>query len=907
MTYYYNGGIALNNANSGIVNNSQPYYQGQPYQQYNCSQQPNFVITQGQQKEYSSSTSGVYPDPNRNGMYKTTLSSSSKSESFQGPPSSYGVHDVKIHNASKSKTKEKQICSGMVFAANYHKEINTDGTTGQEYVELAFTQSNGVNSGSRITKDQLHDKKFMESLLSDNKVLMLPDGKITDIIRYLDYQISCLEPKSFSEGYFRDYNGLRIKNDDWIFRNAADRAEILELLFPDGNTDYRASFSMVTCILIGCLSRVAQSLRENSVEMIKTFVFISSNYIQAEKDLCRLYCCDINPIIKPDKDFQSNIKGNTVSFLRLSDESDYNVKKILQQSITLFGRTAYAAGEHPFDSLAVMVVKNRQLLRELISSEQILAIPYSVINPNVSGIRLANWFQTLYLKEPNFVVRLKNRAAELNALYLEPLCCEDYLCSTFSLLIAAAECLFLSSGAAEDWLDDFLEEYSNFLIGIDDTVDNSMLDTLRSYVHGEGQSMLIPKENLPAGCNKQKIIGYSSNDIFITSPAFKSIADYNHVTPKALAQNLKEAGVLSCGDKYQKNIVFSEGQTRVYDIRLDKLFPMGQIRLEPDEFKDTSPGLMIELGICGGRQVYFSLSDRKGTDNGHIYITGQSGSGKSYFLKKFARNAVLQGAEVIYICTEDTCPTSEGDFITFEFNEKDLMPDPMSYNDFFSQTLDTNTISEEARILAKLLSDEMSGTFSAPACITKLYSQMGNEPVVEELVKIINSAGRADSGCWNNICQKGQISVVKAMNDDKSFLDEIIRRFYEYKCSQAEITPCLLILDECQIFDLSQGSSIVDLVLRRGRKRGIMAVLTSQYLTAADGRNLSKAIDQCDTYIAFKPGNSADVAKRAGVDIKDNEARNILTDIGKYSCIANGKLSTDRCMINYPLIINIPE
>ena len=52
MTYYYNGGIALNNANSGIVNNSQPYYQGQPYQQYNCSQQPNFVITQGQQKEY---------------------------------------------------------------------------------------------------------------------------------------------------------------------------------------------------------------------------------------------------------------------------------------------------------------------------------------------------------------------------------------------------------------------------------------------------------------------------------------------------------------------------------------------------------------------------------------------------------------------------------------------------------------------------------------------------------------------------------------------------------------------------------------------------------------------------------------------------------------------------------------
>lgn len=108
------------------------------------------------------------------------------------------------------------------------------------------------------------------------------------------------------------------------------------------------------------------------------------------------------------------------------------------------------------------------------------------------------------------------------------------MCSTFSLLIAAAECLFLSSGAAEDRLDDFLEEYSNYLIGIDDTVDNSMLDTLRSYVHGEGQSMLIPKENLPAGCNKQKIIGYSSNDIFIMPKVFQIIADHNNVTPKAL-------------------------------------------------------------------------------------------------------------------------------------------------------------------------------------------------------------------------------------------------------------------------------------------------------------------------------------------------------------------------------------
>lgn len=114
-------------------------------------------------------------------------------------------------------------------------------------------------------------------------------------------------------------------------------------------------------------------------------------------------------------------------------------------------------------------------------------------------------------------------------------------------------------------------------------------------------------------------------------------------------------------------------------------------------------------------------------------------------------------------------------------------------------------------------------------------------------------------------------------------------------------------LDECQTFDLEQGSALVDLILRRGRKHGIMAVLTSQYLTAADGRNINRAIDQCDSYIAFKPGNTPEVAKRIGINVKDSETRSAMANISKYNCIARGKLSTDHCMIDYPLIIRIPK
>ena len=97
------------------------------------------------------------------------------------------------------------------------------------------------------------------------------------------------------------------------------------------------------------------------------------------------------------------------------------------------------------------------------------------------------------------------------------------------------------------------------------------------------------------------------------------------------------------------------------------------------------------------------------------------------------------------------------------------------------------------------------------------------------------------------------------------------------------------------------------MLLRKGRKRGIMTVLSSQYLTAANGRNINKAIDQCDTIIAMKPGNSPDVAKRVGISVNDDNARSIMAGIGKYSCIARGRLSTDRCMIDYPLIIRIPK
>lgn len=126
------------------------------------------------------------------------------------------------------------------------------------------------------------------------------------------------------------------------------------------------------------------------------------------------------------------------------------------------------------------------------------------------------------------------------------------------------------------------------------------------------------------------------------------------------------------------------------------------------------------------------------------------------------------------------------------------------------------------------------------------------------------------------------------------------------KSAQNALNPCMVIINECQKFDLSQKSLLVKL-LKQGRKYGIMVVIISQFLTAEDGKNIDDTLRQCTTNVAFKPGDDRKAAKRIGYDLKDSEVRDAVLDIGNYLCIVKGNFCTDTFEVDYPLILQIPQ
>lgn len=828
--------------------------------------------------------------------------------------SPYIPSNLTTEERQKTSVVTDVICAGTVEVISVDKIVSADDNNNMpSSMTLLIVSASGEQKSISKDIEILNDKKEFEIFLAEQGVIMSPGKPVSYIVSYLRLELQKAPKNTVHKGYYSDEQGIHIEDERRVLLNSLDSTELPAVLGIHVPNDIPKAFYEITIVSQGIIARFAERLKEDKPDLTRVIVFKVADCVKAENELADIFCVSAEHVIIPEKDFRSKLHMNSISFIKLSDQTDHKKKRTIQQTINYLYSVSHADHENPCDTIVVIVIQNDKILGDYLSSEQILVIPYSPIYCGRNAVRIADLFQSLYLKDTRFLDELKAIARKHQNGLLSEYDCDEHLIQIFSWCMAILEMMLtrFRFNIDDEDIPKILEQYCEFLINIEDSADGSVIEILRDFLAGDGRDILIRKEDLPPDCNKKRLIGYNDSDIYITPPLFNELAENNNMKKTLFAQRLKEAGILSSGEKYQRNVALTSGQARLYDIKLDKLFEPGQIKIEPYDFADCDPGIMIEIGLCGSRKIYFSTSDRKGTDNGNIFVSGSSGTGKSYFLKKFAHSAAAQDIEVVVIGTEDTCPDFNGECDEYRVDPENLLAFDYDLRTILAPLLDGNILSDETKILAEMLVGEKLRFHSIDKCIEVIKTLVGDEKSAQELIEQIQRAYccgvYSNSFSWENVCQKGRISIVKSTDDDKTFLDSILRSFYDYKCSRSEISPCLLILDECQSFDLNQDSALIDMLLRRGRKRGIMTVLSSQYLTAANGRNINKAIDQCDTIIAMKPGNSPDVAKRVGISVNDDNARSIMAGIGKYSCIARGRLSTDRCMIDYPLIIRIPK
>ena len=258
--------------------------------------------------------------------------------------------------------------------------------------------------------------------------------------------------------------------------------------------------------------------------------------------------------------------------------------------------------------------------------------------------------------------------------------------------------------------------------------------------------------------------------------------------------------------------------------------------------------------------------------NPHIYISGRSGTGKSYLLKKLAIQAVEQGSIVLvmdytgdfqdYSPPESLC-FQRIDVSSADFNLNPLVGLPGQSPDLLAQQLlvaihsvfrmgATATLSLRRVTTAYLTSDKNPTVEGLLTFIAQLKEPDRGVKSAKEYLELLAGMVRCGTCPLSLDLERAGLIVL----DYSQIIDPSLCKLLVELILQAIWTthtpkqpPLILILDEAQQLNWGAGSMSVR-ILREGRKLGIAGWFSSQWL---DHKNAVPALGQAAKQIYFRP------------------------------------------------------
>ncbi|MGN0686843.1 MAG: hypothetical protein ACI4KA_01905 [Oscillospiraceae bacterium] len=443
-----------------------------------------------------------------------------------------------------------------------------------------------------------------------------------------------------------------------------------------------------------------------------------------------------------------------------------------------------------------------------------------------------------------------------------------------------------------------LEEY------IMQALDGSVTDASAAFV-----DYLCTKRDFPVVTKEQfddsqEQLLVIDDDVYFTRQTMQHIAKQLRMGTKFLCDTLKNKNLLQAESGFQKAVNVNGRTFRMYKLRQSDIFRKGDIMFEIDGFSDAEPQLRLNLGKNNTTSVYYAVNALDGSENGHAMITGNTRTGKSTFLTNVARQANRAGIKVVCIGSTYSRLALSGD----EVSVHQYFDEPQSYllSDVLSGINKEYLIDEERNWLEMLMEEAENGKqySSLAECEHEILSMIDNNEcsmLIKQVKNIIDSeAKRVD---WNEVLTDNRISIIEVADEVNP--DSALAEFYTHKVRLGDNTPCILILDECQEFSMNSKSPLVK-VLRQGAKHGIMAFLSTQYLSQDNGTDAVKIQSLCQTKVVFRPVKTVDALKQLGSSAADSKLRELLDSLGKGECVIMGSISTDKCRIDYPVKVTVP-
>lgn len=317
--------------------------------------------------------------------------------------------------------------------------------------------------------------------------------------------------------------------------------------------------------------------------------------------------------------------------------------------------------------------------------------------------------------------------------------------------------------------------------------------------------------------------------------------------------------------------------TPVYRFPSDSitLFAEATTEIEKPRFKDPAEcNFTIQLGA--------SLDNRpiiwNGTNNSHICISGATGSGKSYFLKKIIAQLPHQGVRcIIFDTSGDFSDISKENPENWPINDLEIvnMEDTQAQSLFFKPLSANDSMDKAARrfidalhrryTLGKNQKDNLyhhitdGARKKRPTNFPELIASLEYEysyPQLIGILKQLNSIIPFGNVPFNWKMNVPGITVLNFHNgNDDNSLKTVIELLLSTICAtrmyveQKPQPPVVLVFDECQLYDWRKGSYAYDIVVR-GRKYALAGWLSTQALKLI---NNPEILEQADLRVFFKP------------------------------------------------------
>lgn len=430
---------------------------------------------------------------------------------------------------------------------------------------------------------------------------------------------------------------------------------------------------------------------------------------------------------------------------------------------------------------------------------------------------------------------------------------------------------------------------------------------------------------------KQGIIYIYKNDPCLTNEAYAAVINRTGYTTgivkKALVRTGAFNGAFTNNDGYQyrisgKNPITNKEYTPVYRFTTKSIIIPHRPHSVTANGCPENSDFSLELGrtISGDPIIWY------GTMSSHICITGKTGSGKSYFLKKQIMQLPAQNARCIIFDTKGTFtstdpqksppewPPSNIDIINMSNSKaQHIFFQPLFPNESnktiisrFIEIVKKTTIlgANQKNELVNILEDGLTNLeiSNFTDLIDAINSKTKTAKKESPLIPKINEMNRIlpyGEEPFDLQLDKPGITILDFYNGfDKSAVstvaDLILSVISNSRLAAASNsnTPIILVLDECQIFDW-RSSSPAHIILTQGREKGLSIWFCTQY---PEQVNDPKVLGQADFRVHFRPGEN-DISKIAKmicrstyVKTQDCEKQLIRLEQGQFICTINNEL-----------------